>query len=460
MTVLHKLLQGAGCVSYAVEENPYQAKVKRGGQGCRRTESADCKKGMPCIHPLNELYFCQHCSKLRCKHNLSQEIDSYYCSMCLETMPSSEARHYKNKCSRCFECPICSARLTVASSLKTSHFYFECGFCHWDSTICGLVEDKIDKLNAAAALGSCSRPSTVLDREMQEIMEEYKFRVMLMNMGRVSNLDESKVKELKSAVSSRTESLESLNKNQKLEVELSTSIAGDTHSWDISSFQQRLSVCGNDRTMARDLYPVPRPLSVKLSKRCRVCEHSVLKPELNPSSIKFKIRFSAQNYVPSLSFGTVPVLAVEQESVIALTITNPLEHDLDLHLSPLKRDEYLGTLCGLDTAEVKFPRGTISVGGYNEMAEYGLDADDMEGSLETKDVANVEDDDHIAFRKGNVISLYVRVKPLVYRKNVVFSGKLSYVVEQRHQSHDSSSMLLSVTFCCNLGAPVDTSDTK
>ncbi|VDP02891.1 unnamed protein product [Heligmosomoides polygyrus] len=57
--------------------------------------------------PLSNLYFCRHCSTLRCISCSLNEIDSTFCPNCLENIPAGEARVKKNRCINCNQCPVC-----------------------------------------------------------------------------------------------------------------------------------------------------------------------------------------------------------------------------------------------------------------------------------------------------------------------------------------------------------------
>merc|ERR1719291_572600 len=85
---------------------------------------------------LRSLYFCDGCSHVVCRRDLAEEVDSYYCPHCLENMPSSEAMHYGMRCSKCWECPVCSSTLTMCNSSPGSPdqtYYLACGYCRWSS---------------------------------------------------------------------------------------------------------------------------------------------------------------------------------------------------------------------------------------------------------------------------------------------------------------------------------------
>ncbi|KFB35593.1 AGAP000908-PA-like protein [Anopheles sinensis] len=71
------------------------------------------------LNPLTKLYFCRHCMKLRCGFCVCHEVDSHFCSNCLENIPSSEAKIRRNRCNTCFNCPSCQHTLSVRASTAT-----------------------------------------------------------------------------------------------------------------------------------------------------------------------------------------------------------------------------------------------------------------------------------------------------------------------------------------------------
>lgn len=89
------------------------------------------------------------------------QVDSHFCSNCLENIPSSEAKLRKNKCNTCYDCPSCqstlSARATqvqvpmtknengeeVVDSSKTvtkKMYYLACLACRWTSRDVGISD--------------------------------------------------------------------------------------------------------------------------------------------------------------------------------------------------------------------------------------------------------------------------------------------------------------------------------
>lgn len=56
---------------------------------------------------LNRLYFCRHCSNIRCMVCVNQEMDTSFCPSCLDNVSTGEARQKRNRCSNCYQCPVC-----------------------------------------------------------------------------------------------------------------------------------------------------------------------------------------------------------------------------------------------------------------------------------------------------------------------------------------------------------------
>ncbi|GAA5848019.1 hypothetical protein JCM9279_007416 [Rhodotorula babjevae] len=69
----------------------------------------------------------------------------------------------------------------------------------------------------------------------------------------------------------------------------------------VVSLDKRWTAGWNAPMLSSDLRPVRTPLQAKLSKRCPVCAHILIKPEQKALSTRFKIKLVAANYLPSIS---------------------------------------------------------------------------------------------------------------------------------------------------------------
>lgn len=99
------------------------------------------------------------------------QVDSYFCSNCLENIPSAEAKFKKNRCNKCFDCPSCQHSLTsrantvqvvaastpkgdaadggAAKSAKDAKpiarkmYYLMCLACRWTSRDVGIPDQTV-----------------------------------------------------------------------------------------------------------------------------------------------------------------------------------------------------------------------------------------------------------------------------------------------------------------------------
>ncbi|KAF1985189.1 hypothetical protein K402DRAFT_413360 [Aulographum hederae CBS 113979] len=101
------------------------------------------------LFPLEHLLYCTECHEIRCPRCTMEEIISYYCPNCLFEAGSSSVKEHGNRCIRnCFNCPTCTAPLSVnamemersngsdtgSSASEQSHQYFlSCPYCNWSS---------------------------------------------------------------------------------------------------------------------------------------------------------------------------------------------------------------------------------------------------------------------------------------------------------------------------------------
>lgn len=103
----------------------------------------------------------------------------------------------------------------------------------------------------------------------------------------------------------------------------------------VTNIKQRLSQPANQPEIVNNLYPQHKSLSIKRSLRCRQCEHNVIKPEYNPSSIKYRIQLFASCHVPEVRFVKCDPLVVGETSFLTLKLLNPTIHDMTITIMDL-----------------------------------------------------------------------------------------------------------------------------
>ncbi|ELU38145.1 dynactin p62 family domain-containing protein [Rhizoctonia solani AG-1 IA] len=159
--------------------------------------------------------------------------------------------------------------------------------------------------------------------------------------------------------------------------------------WDASwsgSLRARYAPCGlSPFCMLADeissLAPLRIPLHSKMSVRCAVCRHILIKPEQKSQSVRYKIKLMASNYLPSLeaslsSSTGVSRLVQGRSCPFSVTITNPLYDSIQVRLQPYNPATYPNV--NRPNFHVALPQGFLSVAAFAEAWEYDEDDEDME----------------------------------------------------------------------------------
>lgn len=109
----------------------------------------------------------------------------------------------------------------------------------------------------------------------------------------------------------------------------------------VTTIKQRLAQPSNQPNTVKHLFPQHKCLSIKRSLRCKQCEHNVIKPEFNPSSIKYRIQMCASVHVPDVRLVKCPALVLNGSATIQiqLKLTNPTVHDMKITIMDLPTEE-------------------------------------------------------------------------------------------------------------------------
>lgn len=107
----------------------------------------------------------------------------------------------------------------------------------------------------------------------------------------------------------------------------------------VTTIKQRLAQPANQPETVKHLYPQHKNLSIKRSLRCRHCEHNVIKPEYNPSSIKYRIQLFASYHVPEIRFVKAEPMTTGGSAAITLKIINPTMNDMTITIMDLPTAE-------------------------------------------------------------------------------------------------------------------------
>ncbi|XP_077512590.1 dynactin subunit 4 [Amblyomma americanum] len=421
--------------------------------------------------PITRIYFCRHCSKLRCSDCVSHEVDSNYCSNCLEYMPSPEARLKKNRCSNCFECPSCGHTLSVrattiqvqtpedpSKTVAKKVYYMACGLCRWSTKDAGLPDQ-------ALATGGWQEFESPWNKRVNALFEHYRLMAQRDKMERERRKSSNRpgylqfadrygvsaavAKKFAGFISPVSKKEEDLKKIEDMKPAVATDelvalpeeyFTEPVNIAQVCSIGQRLSQPELQSEYTAFLYPKRKPLLIKRSQRCRECEHNLSKPEFSPSSIKFKIQMAAFHHIPEIKIRSVTAFDIGEECYVQLSMYNPTPHVTHVTLLPLKQ-----AIEGI-TAKVLLPMCEFTLPARDDTAEF----DDSSENI------FVDDPSVVTFRKANSLGFYIRVIPSE-EEAVIVAFRLKHdftnmVVQLQADHREPQVVWMTHTVVVNLGA--------
>ncbi|KJE89286.1 hypothetical protein CAOG_000787 [Capsaspora owczarzaki ATCC 30864] len=406
------------------------------------------------------LHMCSSCVVLRCPKCVAREIDTYYCSGCLDIAPSPEVQTNKNRCTKCFVCPVCTSTLTTIASADRQ-FFMACGYCQWNSVELGLIADKIegirrsqldqDQVDRFAALSAQFQTLATKDRaELERAEKHNRYRKHLLPLTtRALVGGASPMKGIGSPFTSSTalfgsglglgslsiDAVELLAPAQRnalsrpanlsLAALLKDTTLDPAQYWfsgengqgsvaDVTTLKQRYTKPDVQPELLSALYPDRRQLSVKTRKLCPQCNSQIVKPDISTSASKFKIDIMAISYLPRLSIVSItPALRrpgfVDPQAEPAADGSAPAPVDgkssLVLRITnPLDHDVTvtltLDELVPASSLGIELPSRPLVLGAFHEVP---LDDDDPD-----KPRYN-DDPDIVVARKDNSLCVLVRL---------------------------------------------------
>eukprot|EP01001_Neometanema_parovale_P006240 NODE_2613_length_1380_cov_68.712808_g2484_i0.p1 GENE.NODE_2613_length_1380_cov_68.712808_g2484_i0~~NODE_2613_length_1380_cov_68.712808_g2484_i0.p1 ORF type:complete len:417 (+),score=48.68 NODE_2613_length_1380_cov_68.712808_g2484_i0:81-1331(+) len=278
--------------------------------------------------PLHDLFYSSKHSVLVPRSALSEEIDAYYCSHCLQEYSPAEHHLFKGACSSCFECPRCCSTATLSSKVhdEAKLYFLMCHFCRWNSLSQDLVDQHPNELfNRIMAL----ERDTPVDKEMERLQAMYLEAEEATILSNVR--DRRSRKELARSLSkskrklppqpfSKTEEMLAAKENAHLVAPpprcqslafieedhpvaatttptSSTMPDGSINYSDLAGVSARFNARSGTHLLAKQL-PPRKPLLARTSLRYR--DRLVLKPE-KPPSTQYQINMSATKFLPKVS---------------------------------------------------------------------------------------------------------------------------------------------------------------
>ncbi|XP_057308865.1 dynactin subunit 4-like [Hydractinia symbiolongicarpus] len=414
--------------------------------------ACECKE----FKPITKLYFCRHCTKLRCGNCVTHEVDSFYCPNCLENMPSAEAKLKKNRCGNCFDCPSChhtlSVRATAVPAVQTNPLdgktpplkkvhYLNCGFCRWTTRDVKLPDQLTPSGGWPAVEPAFSKKMSALldyykhmahqdkmEKERQKLSKRRTNMYLMDRYGYALSLGKRRAGSIGSPLSilSRTSSSPGSQKEvqapclsprlEEIEPIPDRFYTEEVVLEEVLTLEQRLHQPSIQGEATKTLYPQHKHLMVRRSQRCKECEHNLCKPEFNPSSIKFKIQLGGIHYCPSIQIFKKPNLSKDMESVLILSISNPLDTIMNVSFENLSAEEQE---LHEKNCEIELPKVILSIAAKDATVEF-----DGIGSATTD---NFNDDPSVVHsRASNKVCFFTKITPKHEQGEVAAFFKMTY----------------------------------
>lgn len=327
------------------------------------------------LFPLEHLLYCEDCRQMRCPRCTVDETLAWFCPSCLFEVPSSVVKSDGNRCTRnCFNCPVCTAPLSVSSleqpdapSPHGGPFVLACPFCRWSTAETGIEFEKhtgvFQQLARLANGGRPAPPPKDRDKDRERRLKERDtpgpeqlpdaptrddrfahlsafYRAQLdaqappnpfaahdmsfsspSTYSRIMNLyattAKSKKRDKPPPMREAAVALEGLALHDA---------AADTAAIERLKKDGWASTLSPAQKLAQpdprvhfddELRPVPTLLCTKRSKRCRSCRHILSKPESKITSTRYKIKLLALNHIPRITIRALPSPTSQQPLPLA-----------------------------------------------------------------------------------------------------------------------------------------------
>eukprot|EP00038_Savillea_parva_P004654 m.140704 g.140704 ORF g.140704 m.140704 type:complete len:555 (+) comp11534_c0_seq3:67-1731(+) len=326
------------------------------------------------------LYWCKYCVELKCRSCVSQEIDSFFDTKNAdEHMPSIEANTARNRSTAgTMDCPVCPNVLDYKPLPDDKgKMFLECGHCLWSSHGPGSINltGTVDEIKTAVADKMKGSYATLYD----ELIEQYQVvaRDELRNLEakrhnasqalqrriagrglyskysykrdgvqltrkqyrakeaerRTRVYDETKNEWVEATDTTKREALKATSGRDVEPLDVAALMAM-TSIEDSTSLEQRLRNVAVQPAQTALAWPVPHRLLGKRSKRCRECQHNLIKPELSAKSTRYKMQLFATSHVPQVRVVEVSKLHTGVQGHVVLKLSNPVDQELHVTLQP------------------------------------------------------------------------------------------------------------------------------
>uniref|UniRef100_A0A1I7VJZ6 Dynactin subunit 4 n=1 Tax=Loa loa TaxID=7209 RepID=A0A1I7VJZ6_LOALO len=292
---------------------------------------------------------------------VSQETDTSFCPSCLDNVSTGEARQKRNRCSNCYQCPVCGMSAVIRASNETYHL--SCNTCRWTTTDSGIPDStssttwpqyQFEDEQLLSAFLETMRNYAAIERADRERHKYYKRRTNLSTVLPDRFGLQTMYNRRKAMLAERTEkkfpALESTDDVAPLDDSIF-----DEHETSIESIPTLMQETKQPLASGRPLLPIRTPLAGRHSLRCKQCDHSLCKGEYSPTSIKFKIQVLAGNHVPDIRLSRQAALVSNQWCPLFLTVSNFSASLARVVITPYTNDDESYVKCDSSVIELSVP---------------------------------------------------------------------------------------------------------
>lgn len=194
----------------------------------------------------------------------------------------------------------------------------------------------------------------------------------------------------------------------------------------VTTLRQRLHLPSTQPHTVDGLHPAHKSLSIKRSVRCGQCEHYVIKPEFNPTSIKYRIHALASGHVPVVrlmqmggsdggvtSADGLQLVRAGDTFAVRVKLINPMVYDMRVCLTPDKKRD------APEQSDATAAADLVLLDGEDELrfvVQRRDDSTEFDG-----DTALPDEPAFVQWRRSNavVVELAVRAAPAARRGDVL-----------------------------------------
>ncbi|TPX51609.1 hypothetical protein SeLEV6574_g00171 [Synchytrium endobioticum] len=330
------------------------------------------------LHPLASLYWCDSCKQIKCCKCTLEEVVCYYCPNCLFEVPSASVKADKHMCARnCFSCPVCTTTVSVVTSIEVppldqpsrgsattqtpsasaptsspaapQSYHLTCPTCHWDSRQVGVQFEKPTGLAMQLQKHEDERPDI---KNFDALKEHFENVVRLSAAFEQYGIGATRQSR---STGTRTPSKHSwtsslLPMSRRMEVygaaesihpfacpTVAVNQPAESVAYDqVSTLRQRLLQPEHQPLQVSHLRPRRIHLRTKLTRRCRTCEHILIKPEQKAQVTKLKVKLTATDFLPAVTIAPpfpAPPFTSGQPIRFVIRFTNPLTQEMSVSLA-------------------------------------------------------------------------------------------------------------------------------